>query len=95
MTTRLKPTPKAKGIEDFLTDMAGESRQQAMYEGRCIKPPIGCGRPVLAEIDPSRVDEGAFRSELDMKEYTISGLCQRCWDEIERQAGEEDERHGR
>lgn len=37
----------------------------------CVKPPFGCGQPV-----------GEFRDALSEKEYRVSGLCQKCQDEI-------------
>lgn len=46
-------------------------RQQSIWEGTCIKPPIGCGKPITG-----------FKDILSQKEYRISGLCQACQDSI-------------
>lgn len=64
-----EPTEKAPAIQDFLEQIAG--RTTAIRSGKCIPPPIGCGRAVHG-----------FRNERALREYRISGLCQDCQDEI-------------
>lgn len=66
----MKPTVKAKEIEDVLTQLSGDDRREAVYENRCIKPPIGCGQAVT----PEEWDA------LTQKEFSISGLCADCQD---------------
>lgn len=68
----MKPTIKAPEIEDVLTRLSGDDRRQAIYENRCIKPPIGCGQVVV----PEEWDA------LTQKEFSISGLCADCQDSI-------------
>lgn len=46
-------------------------RGSAIAADRCVDPPFGCGKPA---------DE--FRDDLSRREYTISGLCQACQDEV-------------
>ncbi len=41
------------------------------HEDRCIKPPTGCGG--LAVV---------FRDAESVREYSISGLCQKCQDDL-------------
>jgi hypothetical protein len=65
----LVPSDKNPAIENFLEDLAG--RSSSITEGLCVKPPYGCGKPITE-----------FRDERSAKEYTISGLCQSCQDEI-------------
>lgn len=66
MTT---PSDKSKEMTEFLEDTFG--RTSAITTNHCVKPPFGCG------------DEAAeFRNEISRKEYTISGLCQKCQDKI-------------
>jgi len=67
----MKPTKKAAGIEQLLTEISGDSRPQAIQENRCLFSPLGCGRPILGFED--------YASEM---EYTISGLCQHCQDKF-------------
>lgn len=38
-------------------------------EPLCLPVPLGCGKPI-----------GQFRDELSLREYKISGWCQRCQD---------------
>lgn len=54
-----------KEVTDALAD-----RQSALEEGRCIKPPIGCGQKTGLK----------FRDFTSFKEYKQSGLCQKCQD---------------
>lgn len=74
----LKPTEKSAGIEDFLTSLQGESRSAAIQDPagpRCLRAPIGCGQP-LGNL------EEHFRDDLSLREYQISGLCQKCQDDV-------------
>ena len=63
------PNYKKPAIESILTSLAGESRQDAANELRCIAPPIGCGEKIKG-----------FRDLLSSREHRISGLCQKCQD---------------
>lgn len=65
----MEPSEKSPQWGKFLEENFG--RTTAITGGNCVPPPIGCGKPV----------EG-FRDRLSEKEYTISGLCQNCQDEI-------------
>ena len=60
------PTQKTKEIDDFLTSIAGISRQKAADMRICT----WCKGKVEA-----------FRDELSAREYQISGFCQKCQDE--------------
>jgi len=61
------PTQKSQVIEDFLTSIAGISRQDAAAQGICTK----CKQSV-----------SGFRNRESVKEYQISGMCQECQDEM-------------
>ncbi|KKM15952.1 hypothetical protein LCGC14_1690740 [marine sediment metagenome] len=63
------PSPKSPEIERLLEDLTG--RRTAIEADRCIDPPNGCGGPAIE-----------FRSELDRREYAVSGLCQDCQDTV-------------
>lgn len=71
-----KPSDKSPEIEDFLEGYAG--RTSAITADKCIKPPLGCGGPATE-----------FRDAISKKEYTISGLCQKCQDSIFGTGGED------
>lgn len=60
-------TPKSKAIEDLLTAITGKNRVLAVRYNRCMT----CHNPDMN-----------FRDALSVKEYTISGMCQRCQDEV-------------
>lgn len=65
----MKPTNKATAIANLLESIAG--RTTAIEGDRCLRTPIGCGEPATK-----------FRDELSVREYRISGLCQKCQDKV-------------
>ena len=69
------PSSKSKGMSDFLESSYG--RTTAIIGDTCIPPPIGCGGPAIE-----------FTNPVSYKEYTISGLCQKCQDKIFGQGDE-------
>lgn len=60
---------KSEGITNFLE--ANFGRSTAIAADVCVPKPVGCGGPATE-----------FRDEKSRKEYSISGLCQKCQDEI-------------
>jgi hypothetical protein len=64
-----EPSYKNPVIAKFLDDLAG--RSTAIRADRCVSAPIGCGGPATQ-----------FDNPLFVKEYTISGLCQKCQDRV-------------
>lgn len=62
---------KTPEMERFLNDMSeimfGRSRPASMAEGKCVS----CGG-----------DAKEFRDALSRKEFGLSGLCQKCQDEV-------------
>ncbi len=67
----MEPTDKYPALEDLLTQISGSDRRETIRAGLCRPAPMGCDKKVHA-----------FRDELSVKEYTISGLCQACQDKI-------------
>jgi len=65
------PSEKNPAIESFLSEIAGASREETIKADRCLPPPIGCGG-----------EAKEFNDDLSRKEYTISGLCQKCQNEV-------------
>lgn len=63
----MNPTTKAPALDVFISKMTGKSRTHIMAEKICI----------LCHGDASE-----FKSFLSLKEYTISGACQTCQDNI-------------
>lgn len=62
-----QPTNKSPQINQFLSSITGKDRVQTITEDRCTT----CNDPDMN-----------FRTNLDRKEYTISGMCQKCQDAI-------------
>ena len=58
-------------LEQARTSLFGFDRKEHIESDTCIPPPIGCGKPV-----------GEFVDDLSAKEFSISGLCQACQDNI-------------
>ena len=65
----MEPSKKALGIEAFLENLTG--RTTAIMQQTCVRKPIGCGEPATE-----------FRNALSKREFQISGLCQKCQDEV-------------
>jgi len=65
----MTPTPKAPAIENLLNNLAG--RTESIESNHCLKPPLGCGKPITP-----------FRDKVSEHEYRISGFCQSCQDKI-------------
>lgn len=65
------PSDKDPAINDFINSFTrgafGRERTQSIKEDICTV----CGEPAIE-----------FDDELSRKEYTISGMCQRCQDEV-------------
>ncbi len=53
--------------EQLLTALTGKNRVQTVKGGKCMT------------CDDADTD---FRDALSVREYTISGMCQRCQDEV-------------
>ena len=68
-----KPSEKSEAIEDVIQNIFGHNRRELIQNDCCVPPPVGCGREGIAE---------GFRNEISRREYTISGLCQKCQDSI-------------
>jgi hypothetical protein len=63
------PTFKSKEIESFLTKLSGVDRKESITANKCTM----CKGECKSED---------FRDNLSLKEYFISGMCQKCQDEI-------------
>lgn len=59
-------------MEQFTIERFGFDRRISILNDLCVPAPIGCGKPV-----------GKFRDKLSAKDYTITGLCQKCQDRVE------------
>lgn len=63
----MEATKKDAGIDKMLTGLSGKDRVQTVASAMCV----WCNEPDMN-----------FRDALSKKEYTISGLCQKCQDKV-------------
>lgn len=74
-------------ISSFLAALSGgDLPADAVREERCLREPIGCGRPLIAEDGTARVFWDEAEAASYQAEWRITGLCPDCQDRIE--AGE-------
>ena len=75
-------------IPDFLAALSGgDLPADAVREERCLKPPIGCGLPLISADGTARVFWDDIEAARYQAEWQISGLCPNCQDRLE---GDED-----
>jgi hypothetical protein len=67
----MKPSDKSDEVESKIESIFGFNRRAYIQDNRCVPPPVGCGGPAVK-----------FRDELSRKEFSISGLCQKCQDSV-------------
>lgn len=65
----MEPTEKSQEIEDFVSSIAGKSRKKSIENDKCA----WCG---------SDVAPWTFNDKRSLDEYRISGMCQKCQNEI-------------
>jgi hypothetical protein len=67
----MKATTKSPEIADFLNSLLpNDSREVCISEGLC------------ATCDADGIEIQSFRDDLSVKEYQISGMCQKCQDSV-------------
>lgn len=67
----MEPTEKDEAVWEGLRKMFGFDPRGSIRKNVCAPTPIGCGQPV-----------DKFKDSLSAKEFTISGLCQKCQDRV-------------
>ena len=66
-----KPSDKSTEVESFIERMFSFDRRDYIRQDKCIPKPYGCEGPATE-----------FDDDLSRKEYTISGLCQKCQNSV-------------
>jgi hypothetical protein len=66
----MKATNKSLQVEAALDSWMGKSRVRTIANGECMT------------CDMIGITADSFRDELSIKEYTISGMCQKCQDSV-------------
>ena len=64
-------TSGPSSLKQDLIKIFGFDKQRSINDLHCIPNPYGCGKPITG-----------FVSKKSEREYGISGLCQKCQDEI-------------
>jgi hypothetical protein len=62
-----EPTRKSFEVENLLTSILGVSRTETIKADKCVF---------------CKQDADEFRDELSRREYRISGICQKCQDNV-------------
>lgn len=71
-------------IPDFLATLSGgDLPADAVREERCLKPPLGCGKPLISEDGTARVFWDADEAARYQTEWRITGMCPDCQDRID------------
>lgn len=71
-------------IPDFLATLSGgDLPADAVREERCLREPIGCGKPLISEDGTARVFWDEAEAAAYQAEWQISGLCPDCQDLID------------
>lgn len=80
-----EPSKKSPAVESFLIQTFGFDRRESIKTARCVPVPFGCGRllseTTFAQLTGSPQDN-FFRDRESAKEYSISGMCQDCQDQV-------------
>lgn len=67
----MTPSTKEDEMERAMQRLFGYDRREMIKASQCVPKPYGCGGPAKW-----------FRDVESVKEFTISGLCQKCQDEV-------------
>lgn len=60
----------------------GDLPADAVREERCLREPIGCGQPLIAEDGTARVFWDEAEAARYQTEWHITGLCPDCQDRM-------------
>jgi hypothetical protein len=66
----MEPTNKSNPINSMLASVFGVDRVKTITEGYCVS------------CDTTGIVATSFRDDISKKEYSISGMCQSCQDDI-------------
>ena len=67
MEWKPQPTDKHPAINSLLEMLTGVSREESIRNKKCV-------------FCQQEQDLDSFKSELDLKEFHVSGICPKCWD---------------
>lgn len=84
MTFAPQPSSKAEVVEQMITSVMGRDRRGVIMSHRCMT----CQQPMLCRTcnQPEATHTGhafmPFRDSVSLREYSLSGMCQRCQDSV-------------
>lgn len=71
-------------ISDFLATLSGgDLPADAVREERCLREPLGCGKPLVAEDGSERVFWDEAEAAAYQAEWRITGMCPDCQDRLD------------
>lgn len=71
-------------IPAFLARLSGgDLPADAVREERCLKPPIGCGKPLISPESVARLFRRSSQAAHYDAEWRITGLCPDCQDALD------------
>jgi hypothetical protein len=77
-------------LNQFLAALSGgDLPADAARERRCLREPLGCGRPLIAASGEARMFGDAAQALRYEAEWRITGLCPDCQDALEAGTGAE------
>ena len=79
MKDKIEPSHKAPSIDAMLTSVFGVDRVKTISGGTCVA------------CDAEGIIASSFSDDLSRKEYSISGMCQSCQDDLFGDGDEEPE----
>lgn len=74
-TIPISPKALAALMVEQMSD--GDSVEQAVREGRCLRPQMGCGKPIPLD----RQKKAYFPHPAYKAEWKLTGLCSACQDQ--------------
>lgn len=71
-------------ISDFLATLSGgDLPADAVREERCLREPLGCGKPLISEDGVTRVFWDEAEAAQYQAEWRITGMCPDCQDALD------------
>ena len=69
MTWMPIPSPKAPGVDEFISTALGIDRKESIKNKTC-------------PLCESKIELDSFKDEVSLREFHISGMCQKCQDKL-------------
>ena len=70
----MEPSTKSPAMEVFISAVIDGDRRAIIRDNKCVS----CGKSIHLASSITK----AFRDDISLREYSISGLCQQCQDRV-------------